>query len=98
MSLRDWPIKQKLTAMLVLISGLVLLLTSAAFRAIDDITNQQVPAYAELNATLTWRPASSFDLSLVGQNLLHSHHGEFGAPATRRRIERGMYGTIAWHF
>src|SRR5881392_1005664 len=31
MSLRDWPIKQKLTAMLVVISGLVLLLTSAAF-------------------------------------------------------------------
>src|SRR3989442_12377625 len=31
MSLRDWPIKQKLTVMLVLISGLVLLLTSAAF-------------------------------------------------------------------
>src|SRR5213593_3727882 len=31
MSLRDWPIKQKLTAMLVLIGGLVLLLTSAAF-------------------------------------------------------------------
>src|SRR5204862_310837 len=31
MSLRDWPIKQKLTAMLVLIRGLVLLLTSAAF-------------------------------------------------------------------
>src|SRR5256885_6698244 len=31
MSLRAWPIKQKLTAMLLLISGLVLLLTSAAF-------------------------------------------------------------------
>src|SRR2546422_7387531 len=31
MSLRDWPIKQKLTAMLLLISGLVLLLTCAAF-------------------------------------------------------------------
>ena len=31
MALRDWPIQQKLTAMLVLISGLVLLLTSAAF-------------------------------------------------------------------
>src|SRR3989441_294329 len=31
MSLRHWPIKQKLTTMLVLISGLVLLLTSAAF-------------------------------------------------------------------
>jgi signal transduction histidine kinase len=31
MAPRDWPIQQKLTAMLVLISGLVLLLTSAAF-------------------------------------------------------------------
>ena len=31
MSLRDWPIKRKLTAILVVISGLVLLLTSAAF-------------------------------------------------------------------
>ncbi|HEX4629215.1 MAG TPA: ATP-binding protein [Gemmatimonadales bacterium] len=31
MALRDWPIKQKLTAILLVISGLVLLLTSAAF-------------------------------------------------------------------
>src|SRR5437870_354846 len=31
MALSDWPIRQKLTAMLVLIGGLVLLLTSAAF-------------------------------------------------------------------
>src|SRR2546430_4141224 len=31
MRLRDWPIKQKLTAILLLVSGLVLLLTSAAF-------------------------------------------------------------------
>jgi signal transduction histidine kinase len=31
MALRDWPIKLKLTAMLLLISGLVLLLTSVAF-------------------------------------------------------------------
>lgn len=31
MSLRDWPIRQKLTAMLLLVSGVVLLLTSAGF-------------------------------------------------------------------
>src|SRR5216117_799846 len=71
---------------------------AAAFRAIDDITNQQVPAYAELNATLTWQPLSRLDLSLVGQNLLHSRHAEFGTPATRRSFERGVYGTIAWRF
>ena len=33
MSLRDWPIRRKLTVMLLSISGLVLLLTSAAFVA-----------------------------------------------------------------
>jgi len=71
---------------------------AAGFRAIDDITNQQVPAYAELNATLTWQPTSKLDLSLVGQNLLHRRHAEFGAPATRRGIERGVYGAVAWRF
>jgi iron complex outermembrane receptor protein len=70
----------------------------AGLRAIADITNQQVPAHAELNAKLTWQPTSTFDLSLVGQNLLHSRHAEFGAPATRRDIERGVYGAVAWRF
>src|SRR6266571_1022720 len=70
------------------------------FRAIDDINNQLVPAYAELNATLTWQPTSHLDLSLVGQNLLHGQHREFGASTspTRRDIQRGVYGAVAWHF
>src|SRR6059036_3382849 len=73
---------------------------SAWFRAIDDINNQLVPAYAELNATLTWQPTSHLDLSLVGQNLLHGQHREFGASSspTRRDIQRGVYGAVAWHF
>jgi len=73
---------------------------AAWFRAIDDINNQLVPAYAELNATLTWRPTSHLDLSLVGQNLLHGQHREFGASnsPTRRDIQRGVYGAVAWHF
>src|SRR4051812_35530309 len=36
--MRDWPIKRKLTAILLLISGLVLLLTSAAFVAYEVVT------------------------------------------------------------
>jgi len=78
---------------------------AAWFRAIDDIPKQQVPAYAELNATLTWQPTSHLDLSLVGQNLLHGQHREFGAPPasptapdTRRDIQRGVYGAVAWRF
>jgi signal transduction histidine kinase len=41
MSLSDWPIKRKLTAILVLISGLVLLLTSAAFVTYEVVTFRQ---------------------------------------------------------
>jgi len=39
--LRDWPIKRKLTAILLLISGLVLLLTSAAFVTYEVVTFRQ---------------------------------------------------------
>lgn len=68
------------------------------FRYVGAIAIQQVPAYAELNARLTWQAADVLDLSIVGQNLLHERHGEFGDPATRRYIERGVYGVARWHF
>ena len=42
---------------------------------------------------------AKLDLSIVGQNLLNPRHIEFGAPgATRREIERGVYGLVEWHF
>ncbi len=41
MPIRNWPIKRKLTAMLMLISGLVLLLTSAAFVTYEVVTFRQ---------------------------------------------------------
>jgi len=41
MSIRDWPIRRKLTVILLLISGLVLLLTSAAFVTYQVVTFRQ---------------------------------------------------------
>jgi iron complex outermembrane receptor protein len=70
----------------------------ARFRAVGAIANQQLPAYAELDARLTWRYTANLDLSVVGQNLLHNRHAEFGAPATRLYIERSVYGEVAWRF
>jgi iron complex outermembrane receptor protein len=70
----------------------------AGLRAIGDIPRRQVPAYAELNARLTWLATANVDLSVVGQNLLHRRHAEFGAPAARREIERGAYGLVQWRF
>lgn len=70
----------------------------AAFRYVSHIANQRVPAYGELDVRLAWHPASNLEFSLVGQNLLHQRHVEFGDPATRQEIERGMYGKVTWHF
>ncbi len=41
MALRDWPIKRKLTAILLVTSGLVLLLTSAAFVTLEVLAFRQ---------------------------------------------------------
>ena len=71
----------------------------AGLRAIGEIARRQVPAYSELNVRLSWRPTPKLALSVVGQNLLHRRHTEFGAPgATRRAIERGVYGAVEWRF
>ena len=41
-------------------------------------------------------PDPAWELSLVGQNLLHDEHAEFGAPANRVAIGRSGYLEIAW--
>ena len=58
-----------------------------------------VPSYFELDARLAWHPTKNLEISLVGQNLLHDQHPEYGFPsATQVQIERSVYGKIAWHF
>ncbi len=68
----------------------------AGFRAVSSIANNSVPAYGELDLRLGWSPTENVELSLVGQNLLHDHHSEFGPPATRQEIERSGYLKIVW--
>ena len=68
------------------------------FRYVGEIANQQLPAYGELDMRVAWQPAPMLELSVVGQNLLHDHHVEFGTPSARRQIERGVYGAVAWRF
>jgi iron complex outermembrane receptor protein len=70
----------------------------AAFRDIGDIANQQIPGYGELDMRLAWQPVPKLALSVVGQNLLHDHHAEFGTPTGRRAIKRGVYGSVEWRF
>lgn len=70
----------------------------AGFRFVTQIFNQNVPEYGELDVRLAWRPIPTMELSVVGQNLLHSHHPEFGRLSGRREIERSVYGKVLWRF
>jgi iron complex outermembrane receptor protein len=68
------------------------------FRHVSRIANQTVPAYSELDARLGWQATRTLEWSIVGQNLLHDHHAEFGPSVTRREVERGAYVKLAWRF
>jgi len=61
-----------------------------------------IAAYVSLDARLAWHHRKNLTLELVGQNLLDSHHPEFGtstrvkAPVAEPR--RGVYGKVTWRF
>jgi len=57
-----------------------------------------IDGYTELDAHVAWRAAPNLQISLVGQNLLHDHHREFGPPRTTAEIERGVYAKVSWDF
>jgi iron complex outermembrane receptor protein len=77
----------------------------AGVRWVDELrvnsggTRAYVPAYWEMDVRLAWRPLEDLELSLVGQNLLHDQHREYGAPSpTREEVERSVYAKVAWRF
>jgi iron complex outermembrane receptor protein len=70
----------------------------AGFRYVGEIANQLVPSYGELDGRLAWQATPTLEYSVVGQNLLHGHHPEFGLPATRKEAERGVYVKVVWRY
>lgn len=58
-----------------------------------------IPAYFELNARLAYRISSQVEISIVGENLIHAYHQEFGFPVTTaEQIGRSIYGKVVWQF
>ena len=77
----------------------VLFRSLSAIRRLPSITTGGgIPGYSEVDMRLAWIGWKRADFSLVGQNLLHAHHPEFGSPAQRGEIERSVYAKIAWGF
>jgi len=58
-----------------------------------------VPSYFELDVRIGWHVTKNLEISIVGQNLLHDQHAEYGFPSpTREEIQRSVYGKVAWQF
>jgi iron complex outermembrane receptor protein len=77
----------------------------ADLRWVDELhtnngpTPGTVPAYFELNTRAAWHASKRLELSVVGQNLLHNHHPEYGFPEpTSVEIERSVYGKVVWRY
>lgn len=68
-------------------------------RAIGSRPAPVVDAYGELDLRLGWAVRPGWDVSLVGQNLLHARHSElFSAGSPRFAVRRGAYVRSLWRF
>ena len=67
----------------------------ARLRSVGSLPNPVVPAYTELGLRLGWRATPRLELALVGEDLLHAAHPEFG-PAVPGRVlfERGVRAVV----
>jgi iron complex outermembrane recepter protein len=64
----------------------------AFLRRVGELPSPTVPAYTELDLRTSWALTDDLELALVGRNLLHASHPEFGAPGPRRvDLERSLY-------
>ena len=72
----------------------------AGFRYVSAITNPivPVPGYSELDLRLAWLARPKLELSVVGQNLLHRRHVEFGVAGSMQAIKRGVYAKAVWRY
>jgi hypothetical protein len=52
-----------------------------------------------MDLRLGWRPSEALELSLVGQNLLHDHHLEFGIPLpNQEEVGRNVQAKLVWRY
>jgi len=61
-----------------------------------DPNGAGIDDYSELDLRFGWRVSDSWTVALVGQNLLHDEHVEFGPPEARGALERAAYLKAEW--
>ena len=64
-------------------------------RKVAALPNPAVPGYGEADLRLAWQVPKGLELSLVGVNLLHERHREFG---TASEVPRHVKVSARWAF
>ena len=70
-------------------------------RFVDRLPGASIKEYLTLDIRIGWKPSENLELSVVGQNLLDSHHSEFMSRFINTQpteTQRSVYGKIVWHF
>jgi iron complex outermembrane receptor protein len=62
-------------------------------RYVDNLPAQGVEGYVDMDVRVARRVLRSTELSVVGHNLIHEHHREFGGGT---EVERGVFGQVRW--
>jgi iron complex outermembrane receptor protein len=73
----------------------------AGLRYVSELEGRGVPSYVTGDVRAGWRWSRRFELSVIGQDLLHDRHTEFPAIAfiaDQRFIERRVYARAVWRF
>jgi len=61
------------------------------------LSGEGIDGYSELDLRVGWLVSEHLDVNLVGKNLLHDSHAEFGPPQERGELERAAYLKAEWH-
>lgn len=73
----------------------------STLRYVDRLPALQVSGYIALDLRVGWRPCEDFELAVVGQNLLQSHHTEFIPTfigTQRTELPQSVYVQLTWYF
>lgn len=67
-------------------------------RHVETIEDQNTPSYTELDVRVAWQLEQGLELAIVGSDLLHDEHLEYGNEQTGTRIKRSVHATATWSF
>ena len=68
---------------------------------VDNVPAFNIPSYLTLDSRLSWHITDTVELTVVGQNLLDSHHPEFDNEfilMQPSQVERSVYGKVSIRF